>query len=239
MTMAELKANSGDEGLPTGERSLPPGPGSIPKTVSQRLSQYLRILEECLQRGIGTISSQKLADRLELTAAQVRKDFAYFGQFGFPGVGYKVEHLIEQIRRILGTDQGWSVALIGVGRLGTALLRYRGFEKQGFRIEAIFDKNPRRIGRKVEGIKIHNLDDYEEVSRDLGLSMAILAVPVQEAQAVADRLVRAGVLGLLNFAPIRLQLPETVSLVEVDLAVQLEQLSFLVSSQNQQRRSTG
>ena len=215
------------------------GPGAIPKTVSQRLSQYLRILEDCLQKDIGTISSQKLANRLELTAAQVRKDLAYFGQFGFPGVGYKVEHLIGQIRRILGTDQGWAVALIGIGRLGTALLRYRGFEKQGFQIAAIFDKNPRRIGRKVEGMKIHHLDDYEDVARELGLSMAILAVPVQEAQAVADRLIKVGVRGLLNFAPTRLQLPETVSLVEVDLAVQLEQLSFLVSSQEQRRRNTG
>lgn len=230
--MAESDVNSDHETLSTSA-------GSIPKTVSQRLSQYLRILEDCLQRDIGTISSKKLADRLELTAAQVRKDLAYFGQFGFPGVGYKVEHLIAQIRRILGTDRGWSVALIGVGRLGTALLRYRGFEKQGFQIKAIFDKNPRRIGRQVEGIEIHDLEDYDAVSRELGLSMAILAVPAQEAQAVVDRLVKAGVLGVLNFAPIRLQLPETVSLIEVDLAVQLEQLSFLVSSQNQDRRSTG
>jgi redox-sensing transcriptional repressor len=198
----------------------------LPKAVSQRLSLYLRHLEALEAGHKDTVSSSQLGRALGLTAAQVRRDLAYFGQFGFPGIGYKVANLVQEVRRILGTDRTWSVALIGAGNLGTALLRYRGFRKQGFEIAAVFDADAKLEGKLIGGITIHAISDLARVVREQGISIAIVAVPAEAAQDVAKHLVDAGVRGILNFAPTRLDVPESVVVHPVDLALQLEQLAF-------------
>ena len=201
---------------------------SIPKSVVGRLSLYLRELQHLVAHGQKTISSNKLGRRLGLTDAQVRKDLAYFGQFGYPGIGYRCDQLVGEIRKILGTDQTWSVALVGCGNLGQALLGYNGFQKQGFSIELAFDSNPQTIGREFRSIKVAPMDRFEEVVRRKRILLAILAVPSDAAQLVADQMVQAGICGILNFAPITLTLPNGIGVVSVDLANRLEQLAFTV-----------
>ena len=200
----------------------------IPKAAAARLSLYLRHLESLRITGAATTSSKDLAKALGVTAAQVRKDLGYFGQFGFPGIGYKIENLIVEIRKILGTDRIWNVALVGLGNLGSALFRYRGFVRQGFRITAIFDKNPAVIGRQVEGLLVKHINELERTVSDADISLGIMAVPAESAQDVADCLVRAGISGIFNFAPAVLSLPANVAYVSIDLTVQLEQLRFHV-----------
>ena len=200
----------------------------LPKAVSQRLSLYLRHLEGLEEVGRPTVSSSQLARALGLTAAQVRKDLTYFGQFGYPGVGYKVPHLLQEVRRILGTDRVWPVALVGAGNLGTALLRYRGFRKQRFEIVSVFDSDPSVAGKTVGKVKILPVRDMVKQIRSKGIRLAIVAVPADAAQEVASRLADAGVRGILNFAPVRIEVPPEVRVLGVDLAIQLEQLAFQV-----------
>lgn len=206
---------------------------NVPKAVVSRLSLYLRELQQLMRVGKETISSSKLGRRLGVTDAQVRKDFAYFGQFGYPGIGYRCEELVLEIRRILGTDRTWPVALIGCGNLGQALLGYRGFGKQGFRVEAAFDIAPELVGKTFEGLTVLNLDSMPQVVKKLEIKLAILAVPALAANQAVDSLVEAGITGILNFAPVTLNLPKTVSVVGVDLAMELEQLAFAVVKQIQ------
>jgi redox-sensing transcriptional repressor len=202
--------------------------GAVPKAVVSRLSLYLRELQHLVREGEATISSSGLGQRLGLTDAQVRKDLAYFGQFGYPGVGYRCEELVAAIRRILGTDRGWSVAMVGVGNLGRALLGYKGFTQQGFHIVAAFDVDPARIGSRIEGVPVFHLDRLSEIVRQQRIRIGLIAVPAASAQIVADALVAAGVEGVLNFAPVTISLPRGVNLVGVDLAIELEQLTFAV-----------
>ncbi len=206
----------------------PSSDSNVPKAVVSRLSLYLRELQQLVAREKKTISSSKLGSLLGITDAQVRKDFAYFGQFGYPGVGYRCEELIENIRKILGTDRVWPVALIGCGHLGQALLGYGGFEKQGFRVVVAFDVDDQLVGSKIGEIPVRHLDDLAQWKAELDLHLAILAVPPQAAHAVAERLVESGITGILNFAPVTLNLPKSVSVVGVDLAMELEQLAFAV-----------
>jgi redox-sensing transcriptional repressor len=214
------------------ERKGKPSPGSpesaVPRAVVSRLSLYLRELQHLVNDGNATTNSTPLGTLLGFTDAQVRKDLANFGQFGYPGVGYRCEELIAAIKKILGTDRFWPVAMVGLGNLGRALLRYRGFGEQGFRIAATFDVDAEKIGNTVEGVEVFPLDRLAEVVAAKGIRLAIVAVPAASAQAVADSLVAAGVEGVLNFAPVTLALPERVSRVGVDLAIELEQLSFAV-----------
>ncbi len=198
-----------------------------------RLSLYLRELQQLDRSGCKTISSTKLGRRLGITDAQVRKDFAYFGQFGYPGIGYRCGELVEEIRRILGTNRVWPAALVGCGNLGQALLGYRGFTKQGFRVVAAFDVNPDIVGREIEGLKVQHLDELAKTTTQEGIRLAILAVPSASAMTVAERLVESGISGILNFAPVTLNLPSTVSVVGVDLAMELEQLAFAVVKQTE------
>ena len=201
----------------------------IPNPAVRRLSLYLRQLEAFQRKDRRTVSSKQLGESLGLTDAQVRKDFAYFGQFGHPGVGYRVEDLIAQVRRILGTDKIWDVLMVGAGNLGRALLAYKGFEQKGFRIVAVFDNDPAKVGRKSGNLIIQSLGELDTTIRHLGIRLAIVAVPADHAQEVADELVSAGIRGILNFAPVSLTVPPHVGLTAVDLAVQLEQLSFIVN----------
>ncbi len=209
----------------------PPGGSenvAVPKAVVGRLSLYSRELQQLVQQGQETINSAQLGKRLGVTDAQVRKDLAYFGQFGYPGIGYRCGELVEQIRRILGTTASWSVALVGVGNLGHALLRYRGFAEQGFRIVAALDVDPHKVGQEIASVRVQPLDQLADVLRAHDIRIAILAVPSSQAQRVAQQLVDAGIVGILNFAPVTLTLPEEVAVAGVDLAIELEQLVFAV-----------
>ncbi len=206
---------------------LPPD-GPAPKAVVNRLSLYLRELQHLVRDGHATTSSSHLGSLLGFTDAQVRKDLAYFGHFGYPGIGYRCDELIEAIRKILGTDHGWPVAMVGVGNLGRALLGYRGFGAQNFRIVAAFDNDPKRIGETIEGVTIYHLDQLPEIVRQHAIKLGMIVVPATAAQTVADRLIAAGIEGIVNFAPVTITAPEGVSQVGVDLAIELEQLSFAV-----------
>ncbi len=201
---------------------------SVPNPAVKRLSLYLRRLEQLAEEGTKTVSSRQLAESLRLSDAQVRKDLTYFGQFGRPGVGYEVRPLVEELRRILGTDRVRSVVLIGVGDLGRALLRYRGFPNRGFEIVAAFDIAQDKIGRDVGAVRIRHLDELGDALVEYDLDMAIMAVPPHAAQEVADRLCEAGIGGILNFAPTTLNTPRKVAVFSVDLAASMEQLSFQV-----------
>jgi redox-sensing transcriptional repressor len=193
-----------------------------------RLSLYLRRLEGLLREGSATVSSGQLGEPLGVNDAQVRKDLAHVGTLGHPGVGYPTQELIAAIRRALGIDRTWTVALVGVGNLARALLRYRGFQERGFRIVALFDADPAKVGQTVDGLTVHAAEAIPAVVAATGAELGLVAVPSEAAQSAADALVSAGVRGILNFAPVILRLPPHVSLVAVDLTVQLEQLAFLV-----------
>jgi redox-sensing transcriptional repressor len=198
------------------------------RATARRLSLYLRHLEPLLREGIAKVSSGQLGDALGVTDAQVRKDFAYLGGLGHPGVGYPTEALIGAIRRALGIDRQWKVAIVGVGNLARALLRYRGFRQQGFRIVALFDIDPDKVGQRVEGLEVYPTERMPAVIAETRAELGLITVPAEAAQTVADGLGAAGVQGLLNFAPVVVRPPRGVSLVSVDLAIQLEQLAFLV-----------
>lgn len=213
--------------------SARPDPDSIPSAVVNRLSLYLRELQHLMGDGNETISSSQLGKRLGFTDAQVRKDLAHFGHFGHPGIGYRCEELVQEIRRILGTDRQWRVALVGVGNLGRALLGYRGFEKQGFRIVAAFDVDPAEVGSTIDGVNVYHYDRLDELITKENIELGMVAVPALGAQAVADKLVAAGVSGIVNFAPVTLSVPEGVSKVGVDLARELEQVTFKVANRAQ------
>jgi redox-sensing transcriptional repressor len=193
-----------------------------------RLSLYLRRLESLLREGTTKVSSGALGEALGVTDAQVRKDLAYLGNLGHPGVGYAAPELAAAIRHALGIDREWRAALAGVGNLGRALLRYRGFTERGFRIVALFDADPTKVGQRVEGLEVHAPEAMARLLPALGVELGVLTAPAESAQAVADAMVSAGVRGLLTFAPGVLRLPAGVSVVSVDVTVQLEQLAFLV-----------
>ena len=221
-------SESSDEAERTGQHASVSAEGPIPKAVAGRLSLYLRELQHLVAVGRATISSRDLADVLNLTGAQVRKDLAHFGHFGHPGIGYRCQDLIVAIRKILGTDRAWPVVLVGAGNLGRALLGYKGFRQQGFQIVAALDLDHKLAGTHVENVPIHHVDRLDQVIDQHGVRMAMVAVPAAAAQLVADKLVESGVVGIVNFAPVTLSLPDGISLVGVDLAIELEQITFSV-----------
>jgi redox-sensing transcriptional repressor len=209
----------------------PPANGSEPRLSRAsvaRFSLYLRRLENFRGEGVRTVSSGQLGEALGIPDTQVRKDLAYLGNIGHRGVGYPTDELIAALRATLGVDRSWSVVLVGVGNLARALLRYRGFPQQGFHIVALFDADLGKVGQRVEGLEVYSPDRLGEVIAATGAELAVLTVPAEQAQKVADALVAAGIRGVLNFAPVVLRLPGSVRLVSVDLAVQIEQLAFLV-----------
>lgn len=206
---------------------------AVPKAVISRLSLYLRELQHLVRSGMETTSSSELGGLLGFTDAQVRKDLAYFGQFGHPGIGYRCEELIKAIRGILGTDLTWPVCIVGVGNLGRALLGYKGFSQQGFRLVAAFDVDVSKVGSVIEGVPIYHLNALTAIVQEKKIRLGIITVPSQAAQVVADDLVAAGIEGVVNFAPVTLTLPPEVSLVGVDLAIELEQITFAVVNRRQ------
>jgi redox-sensing transcriptional repressor len=207
----------------------PSRPDLIPNPAVKRLSLYLRQLEQLLRNQRPTVSSKQLGESHGVTDAQVRKDLAYFGQFGHPGIGYIVDDLITELRHILGTDKTWNVLLVGAGNLGRALMAYKGFNNKGFRLAAVFDDDPQKIGTRRGDFIVQSLSELDQTVRREKIRLAMIAIPAEVAQDAADRLVKAGVRGLLNFAPVSLNVPPSVALSTVDLAVQLEQLSFQVN----------
>ena len=206
----------------------------IPAPAVQRLSLYLRQLESFQAARKHTVSSRQLGRPLGLSDAQVRKDLAYFGQFGHPGVGYRVPELIERVRRILGTDKTSNVAIVGIGNLGRALISFRGFSNKNFEVVAAFDNDDALIGTELPGprsIRIQPMQELPAAVREKAIRMGILAVPASAAQSVAEQMIAAGLRAILNFAPVALQVGSGVAVTTVDLAVHLEQLSFQLNGE--------
>jgi len=201
----------------------------IPEMTVRRLSVYTRCLQQLEEDGVKTVSSQELAERFNLNSAQVRKDLAYFGEFGVRGIGYYVAGLKAELQKILGLDREWAVALVGFGNLGSALFHYKGFARQGFRIAAIFDDDPAKAGREVGGIPVFASRDLGREVKARGIQIAIVAVPPEAAQSVTDQLADAGIKAILNFAPSRLRAPRDTRLKHVDLTIELETLSFYLA----------
>jgi redox-sensing transcriptional repressor len=204
----------------------------IPEATVARLPLYLRSLLEAQHSGDATISSERLAELAGVNAAKVRKDLSYLGSYGTRGVGYDVEYLLFQMSRELGLTQDWPVAIVGLGNLGQALANYMGFGERGFPIVALCDASPKVVGSEVHGVIVRHVDDLPAIAAEHAISIGIIATPASAAQDVADRLVEAGVQSILNFAPTVISVPDEVSLRKVDLAVELQILSFY-----QQRQS--
>ena len=202
----------------------------IPEATVSRLSVYSRFLEEVEKRGITSISSGEIAEGIGGTPAQVRKDLAYFGEFGTRGVGYNVHSLNEQMVKILGLGKTLKVILVGAGNLGSALSQYKGFRDRGFDIIAVFDNDLKMVGLMLNGIPIYPISQIADFINDNDVRIAIIAVPQAYAQDVADAMVDTKIQGILNFAPIVLTVPEEIETRNVDLAVNLEVLSFNIES---------
>ena len=201
-------------------------PVKIPEKTITRLSIYLRCLEELEAGGVTSVSSKQLAARFGLNSAQVRKDLAYFGQFGVRGLGYYIAELKHNLERILGLKQNWEVALIGVGNLGSALIAYKGFQARGFQISLAFDSDQAKVGHQIDGVVVMDVAKLVPTLRKRKVKIAVLAVPAATAQSVADLLVDSGVTAILNFAPTQLAVPERVKVQNVDLSVLLKTLSY-------------
>ncbi|MGI6451336.1 MAG: redox-sensing transcriptional repressor Rex [Desulfitobacteriia bacterium] len=198
----------------------------IPEATIMRLSVYSRYLTEVDRRGIITISSGDIAEGVGVSPAQVRKDLAYFGEFGIRGVGYNVKDLHRNILKILGLSSEWSVCLVGLGNLGLALTTYRGFRERGFVITSIFDNDPAKIGMVIDGVEVMPVEMIEEVVAERHTQIGAITVPAAAAQNIADKLVKANIKAILNFAPVVLNVPPEVELRNVDLSVNLEVLTF-------------
>lgn len=200
----------------------------ISESAVRRLSLYQRFLQEAADAGVETISSGELAERGGATSAQVRKDLSLFGSFGKRGLGYDVPELLARIREILGVDRSYDVALVGAGKIGSALVTYRDFQRRGFLIRAVVDADPEKVGQQWGDLTVRADEDLERVLREAHIDIAIIAVPGEAAQRVVDRVVKAGVRAILNFAPVRLRVPRGVALRNVDMTLELEGLSFLI-----------
>jgi redox-sensing transcriptional repressor len=198
----------------------------IPDATVARLPVYLRSLYDLAGDRVETVSSERLAELAGVNAAKVRKDLSHLGSYGVRGVGYEVKYLLFQMSRVLGLTQDWPVVIVGVGNLGQALAGYGGFGERGFPVAALVDADPAVIGQRVRGITVRSVEDLPAIVEELGVAMGVLATPAGSAQEATDRLVAAGVRSILNFAPATVVVPPEVSVRKVDLAVELQILSF-------------
>jgi len=203
-----------------------------PDVVIRRLPLYARSLRYLLDEEIHSVSSQELGERINVTAAQIRKDLSYFGEFGKQGIGYDVEKLLNHIERILGLDQSWPVILVGVGHLGQAIARYDGFHSQGLRIVGIFETDQHKIGQKIAHIEITDYALMPKVIRDTDVRLGIIAVPAAEAQSVADMLIDSGIRAILCYAPIILQTPDDVWVRYIDPVAVLHSMTYYLAREN-------
>lgn len=201
----------------------------ISKATIDRLPLYLRTLRMAQDEGLDVISSEELGRRLEITPEQIRKDLASFGQFGKKGVGYYVNELKKSISNILGLDNHWNMAIIGIGHLGSALANHHSFISLGFNLVALFDHDPAIVGKTINHVKVEDDADLEKRVKELNIHIGIITVPGQFAQDVADRLVKAKIKGIWNFAPIRMKVPDTMHIVNEDLSIGLSGLSYHIS----------
>jgi redox-sensing transcriptional repressor len=201
-------------------------PLEIPDVVIDRLPVYYRLLSRLQTEGVSVVSSQELGEALGVTPAQIRKDLSYFGRFGKQGRGYSVPRLAEELRQILGLDRRWRVVLVGVGRLGRAIASYRGFEPQGFDIVGTYDVNPEATSSGADGFEVRDVAQLEGDLAGAPVDIGIVAVPASDAQAVIDRLVRAGVTAILNYAPIAAQVPPSVEVRQIDPVLALQGMTY-------------
>lgn len=216
-------------------RGRPPRPRlGIPEATVARLPVYLRALTDLTGQGVATVSSDELAAAVNVGPAMLRKDLSYLGSYGVRGVGYEVDYLIYQISRELGLSQDWRVVIVGVGHLGHALSDYGGFASRGFRVVALLDADPQRVGETVADVSVRPVEDLEEVVAELKVHIAVVATPAAVAQEICDRLVAAGVTSVLNFAPCLLDVPDGVMVRKVDLSTELQILAY----HQQQRTGT-
>ena len=200
----------------------------IPSSSIPRISLYYRALLSLKDKSV--TSSQELAILTECSASQIRKDLAYFGQFGKPGEGYNIEALKIELKKILGIDRVWDVALVGVGNLGSALLAHKGFKTQGFNIRHVFDNDKKKIGKVRQGVKIQDTKKLKSAIRSNKIDMAVVAVPPETAQGVVDNLIPAGIKAILNFAPVILKVPKGIEVLNIDLSMELERLTYFLRS---------
>jgi len=203
----------------------------ISDSAVRRLSLYLRLLRDMRQKGAEIVSSRQLAERSGATSAQVRKDLSLFGSFGKRGRGYSVPDLASSLEEILGLHQTWRVGLVGVGKIGTALLGYRDLARRGFDVVAAFDVAEGKIGREVSGVPVHPLSDLKRVAHETGIEIAIIATPPEAAQEVAQQLASVGVGAILNFAPTKIALAEPVPVRTMDMVLELEGLSYMLTAE--------
>ncbi len=202
----------------------------IAESTVRRLSLYLRFLEEFEEQGFETVSSEALAARGGTTSAQVRKDLSFFGSFGKRGLGYSVAELVQKLREILGLGRTYRVAMIGAGKIGSALVQYRGFLQRGFEIVSIFDTDASKIGKAWNGLTVRDVKELEEVVRRHPVDIAVVVTPADVAQALTDRCVGLGIKAILNFAPVQLNVPDDVVVKTVNLALELETLSYALTN---------
>jgi len=199
---------------------------SVPSIVVGRLPLYLRTIQLMYQEGRRVTSSQELGERLGISAAQIRKDLSQFGEFGKQGTGYNIEFLTKQLRQILAVNRVWDVAVVGIGDVGHAVARYQGFSDRGFRIALLFDNDPQKIGKNVGGFVVHDIKDMVQKIIEAQVQIAMLSVPVEHAQQVANLLVDAGVKGILNYAPINISVPPDVHVQYIDPVLHLQRMTY-------------
>jgi len=202
----------------------------ISESTVRRLSLYLQYLEQTRDQGRTTVSSEELARRSGATSAQVRKDLSFFGSFGKRGMGYEVPALVTRLREILGLERAYRVVLVGAGKIGGALVHYEGFRRRGFEVSAIYDRDPKKIGSRSNGLVVRDVKQLEADLKKEPTDIGIVVTPGEAAQEVADRLVRAGVKALLNFAPVQLKVPRNVEVKTVNMAQELEALSYSLAN---------
>jgi redox-sensing transcriptional repressor len=198
----------------------------IPDIIIGRLPIYLRALQRMADKGMQTTSSQELGEHVGISAAQIRKDISQFGEFGKQGTGYNINFLLDKLRAILNVDRIWDVALVGAGDMGHALARYQGFSNRGFRIVMVLDNDPAKIGETAGSFSVESTDGMVEKIRAAGVKVAMLTVPATAAQDVADKLVKAGVKAILNYAPISLNVPPDVKVQHIDPAIHLQRMMY-------------
>lgn len=201
----------------------------VPEVVVERLPQYVRVLNQLLAEGVEVANSQQLGEQLQITPAQIRKDLSYFGRFGKQGRGYGVRSLLTELKQILGLNLEWNVVVIGVGRLGRAILSYPGFNPDGFHLVAALDNNPALVGQTIEGISVRPVEDMAQVVKDFDINIAIVAVPSRFTQPVIDDLVECGVRAILNYAPYSPQVPDGVRVRNIDPVVALQSMTYYLT----------
>ena len=205
-------------------------PEAIPDIVIGRLPLYLRALRRLQQEGNNVTSSHELGKRLDISSAQIRKDLSHFGGFGKQGTGYQIEFLIDRLREVLQVNQEWLVAVIGAGNLGIAISHYRGFQDRGFRISRLFDISPAKIGLSIGDFVVQPVSAMRDTIRRDGIKIAMLAVPAEDAQSVADQLVEAGIQAILNYAPININVPEQVQIQYIDPVTRLQHMTYYLDT---------